>query len=124
VIITISLVSVVLFLLAFSLLRIVPVATGATKTALEAVSAMRDPSLDDEAREKTIQNFSISLFGSFFSILIRSIAALLTAAVPIYAADKLEFVVAADVTDFLSRWDIIIILTLVICTGWYIKSRL
>jgi hypothetical protein len=85
---------------------------------------MRDTSLNDEAREKAIQGFSINLFGSFFSILIRSIAALLSAALPIYISDKLGFVVAENVTEFLSRWDVIIILSLVICTGWYFKNKL
>ena len=85
---------------------------------------MRDPSLDDASREKSIQKFSINLFGSFASILIRSIATLLLAALPVYIADQLGVVKASEVTDFLSRWDVIVILTLVICAGWFLKSRL
>lgn len=123
-IIAIALTSVVIFLLAFAVLGIIPVASNATRTAREAVATLRDPALDDEAREKSIQKYSISLFGSFASILIRSIAALLFAALPVYAADRLDFAAADEVTQFLSRWDVIVLLSAVICTGWYLKSRL
>ena len=84
---------------------------------------MRDPGLDEEAREKAVQAAALKLFGAFGSILIRSALALIAAAVPILAADAAGIAAEPAVTGFLSRWEVILALTVIITLGWVLARR-
>lgn len=121
--ILVALLSVSLFLIAFWRLKITRVGTDAIKTANSAVATMKDKSLDDEAREKAIQGASIKLFKSFFSILIRSALALAVSFLPIYLAHLSGLAAMDDVIGFLSRWDVIVIISVVIIGGYFILGR-
>ncbi len=122
--ILVALVSVAAFLGAFVALRLVPVALAATHTAQSAMAAMRDPALDDLAREKAMQQASVSLFKAFGSILIRFVLTLIAAAIPVYGADLLGLVSADAVIGWLSRWDVIIGLSVIMIAAWVLKARL
>ena len=67
-----ALASIGFFIGAFWVLGIARLGAGVLVIANGAIAAMRDNSLDDEVREKTVQHASIQLIGAFFSILVRS----------------------------------------------------
>jgi hypothetical protein len=119
-----GLVSVAVFMAAFFLVGILPAAQGAIATARGALAAMRNPGLDDLAREKAVQKASLGLFAGFGSILLRSLAALALAYLPILAADALGLAPEAEVADFLSRLDVIAALSVVITLLWVLAGRL
>ena len=121
---SVTLISVVIFVLAFAVLRIVPVARGAIATATGAVQVMRNPTLDDDARERAVQKASISLFGAFASILLRFVATLVFAAMPIWVADVLGIVSAEAVIAYLSRIDVIVVLSVVMVAIWVLWAQL
>ena len=116
--------SIVLFLIALWLLRLVPVASGAIATAQGAMAAMRDPALDDAAREKAVQAASLRLMGSFASIVVRGALSLGVSLLPIWLADVTGLASGAAVIDFLSRWDVIIIASVVIVAGYVVRIKL
>jgi hypothetical protein len=122
-IILVALLSIFFFLVSFWWLKITRVGTQAIKTAQSAMETMRDKSLDDEAREKAIQGASIKLFTAFFSILIRSAAALAISFLPIYLAHWTGLATIDAVIGFLSRWDVIVIVSAVILGGYFILGR-
>jgi len=116
--------SILLFLVALWLLRLVPTAAGALATAQGAVAAMRDPALDDMAREKAVQAASLRLMGAFASIVARGALSLGASLLPIWLADLTGLAAVGAVIDFLSRWDVIVIATVVILAGYVIRVRL
>lgn len=123
-IVVVSLISIVLFLVAFWSVRVIPIAAGVLSTAQGVIHVVRDPTLDDEVREKAVQRASVQLFGAFFSILLRSIAALAAAVAPIYLADFMDLAPRMEVMVFLARWDVIIGATVIICGVYYAVARL
>lgn len=123
-IVVVSLVSIALFLVAFWSVRVIPVAVGVLSTAQGAIDVVRDPTVDDDAREKAVQRASLQLLGAFISILLRSIAALAAAFAPIYLADLMDLAPSEGVMVFLARWDVILGATIVICVLYYAKARL
>ena len=110
----VSVISIIVFLVAFAATGIVAKCSGAIAVARGALATMTDPSVADLEREDKIQRASITLFGLFFSILIRSLVTLGSAAIPIWVADKLELATAAETLAFLMRWDVIVLSTLII----------
>jgi hypothetical protein len=118
-----GLLSVAAFMAAFLAVRIVPAAAAAIATAHGAVAAMRDPSLDDLARERAAQRASLRLFGAFGGILLRSALALAAAFLPVLAADASGIAPEAAVTGFLMRWDVIVVLTVLVTAGWLLAWR-
>ncbi len=111
------------FVLALSALRLIPTAKYAVEIASGAVTAMRDPDLDEDTRETAVQRASLRLFGCFGQILWRFLAILLISAIPILAANALGIADAEAVTDWLLRWDVIIILSISLIAIWGLKGR-
>ena len=74
--ISLTAISVAVFMLAFWQLGIVGVARSAIETLTGAVAAIKDPALDDYAREKAAQAAGLKLIRSAVSILIRSLVIL------------------------------------------------
>lgn len=100
------------------------VGAGVLVIAKGAVAAMHDKSLDDEVREKAVQRASIQLIGAFFSILVRSALAFLASFLPIWIASLAGLATIEDVLRYLSRWDVIVIASVVITAGYVIWMRL
>lgn len=119
-----ALLSVVVFVLVFRFAGILGVAQGAMRAATRALETARDPSKDDDAKERAAREGSIALFRAFFSILVRSAVVLAAAAAPIFAADALGLARADAVTAMLSRWDVALGIALVLTAGWWAKERL
>jgi hypothetical protein len=120
----IGVVSIGVFLVALWLLRLVPAAAKAVATALSATETMRDENADDAAREKAAQAAALSLLGSFFSILIRGTLAIGLSAVPIWLGDLAGMAPFDAAIAFLSRWDVIVVSSIVIIIGYTVGSRL
>lgn len=123
-IIAIACTSILAFLVAFRFLGIIPVASRAIGTAREAGSVMRDPNLDDDAKEAAVQKASLSLFKSFGSLVVRVVLLLLSAFLPIFLADMFGLVPDEAVIGFLLRWDVLVITSVVIIGAVYLGKRL
>lgn len=90
----------------------------------QAMSVMRDPALDDEAREKAVQQASIQLFGSFFGLAFRFAAAIAGATLPLWLADLSGWIPFAESIAFLSRIDVLVITTGVMLALWWMARAL
>jgi hypothetical protein len=116
--------SVILFtmgLWAFGVLRVGAQALG---TARGSLATLRDPRLDDTAREQAVQAASLRLFGAFFSILLRTALVLLAAALPLGLAGLAGLAAPEAVVAFLLRWDVIALTTLAMLAGYVVWRRL
>jgi hypothetical protein len=116
--------SIGIFIVAFGLLGIAKMGTGVLVVAKNALAAIHDKNLDDEASEKVVRRASIQLIGAFFSILFRSTLALLAAFVPIWVSGLTGLAASKDVLDYLSRWDVIMAASLVLVSGYFVWMRI
>jgi hypothetical protein len=116
--------SIVVFICALQMFGVVRVASKALVISQEAMAVLRDDSFDDRKREKELQQGALKLFGAFISISIRSMLTLSASFVPIWFASYAGFVKIEDVIRYLSRWDVIVITTVIIVTGCVIWVRL
>lgn len=119
----IALLSLAAFMAVLGLSGIVPLARRAIGTATAAAAALRDPALDDAAREKASQAAAIALFGAFAGLLLRSALALGAAALPLLAADAAGLLPLDAAIGFLSRWDVILVLSLAGIALWIAGAR-
>jgi hypothetical protein len=120
----VALISVAVFLAAFFRSGLVGVALEALAVMQQAVAAIRDPALDDAAREKTARAASLRLLGALGSILLRSFVVLAACAVPVVLADLAGLAPRDAVAAFLARWDVIVGLSVLITLGWIVGRRL
>lgn len=116
--------AVAVFAVALSRLGVVKAASGAVAISRDTMGVMRDPHLDDRARENAVQRASLRLMGACFSILYRSILAVLLSLAPVWVFSALGLLTFAQVLEFLSRWDVIVIVTVVMLAGYGISKRL
>ena len=116
-------ISVAVFMLAFWKLAIVASARSAIAIMQNAVGVMRDPSLDDLAREKAVQAASLKLVRQAFSIIVRSVLALAAAFVPLILADQFGLAPLSASLEYLARWDVIIVVSIVVLFIWILGAR-
>jgi hypothetical protein len=116
--------SICAFLVALWLVGVIPASAGAVAIARDALSVLRDAELDDAAREKAVQRASVRLLTTFFSILARGAAAIGASLVPIWLADVAGIAPSDHVIEFLARWDVIAIASVVIVIGYLVRVRL
>ena len=114
------------FLLAVALDRVgvVRIATAAMGTAQVAMATMQDGSLDDLAREQAMQRASIRLLGLFVSIVGRVALAFVISIIPVAIADRAGVASSVSVIAFLSRLDVILIVSVAMIVGYLIRIRL
>jgi hypothetical protein len=112
------------FVAACYALRLVAVARRIVETARQSVKTMRDPAVDDEAKEKAAQQAAIALFGGFLSITLRSLVAVLASAAVVYAADLVGFVPAPVAIDLLASWEFIVATTAVLTAAYVVVARM
>lgn len=112
-VVTASLV-VVAFLVVCLALRIVEVARRINRTAGGALAAMRDPALDDDAKERAARAAAIGLLGGFWAIVWRALLALAASAALVLIADRLSLAPADAVMRRLESWPFIITATVVL----------
>ncbi len=120
----VALTSIAIFMVGLWLFGVVRTGSGVLATTREALAVIKDESLDDEARERAVQRASLGLFKAFGSIVVRSALALLSAIVPLWLADALGLAEMEAVVAYMSRWDVIIVVTVVLTVGWYLKAKL
>ena len=123
-IVGVAVAAILAFVIVFWKAGVVGAAQKAITTASYAGKVMSNNALDDDTKEKEIQKSAISLLGSVFSIAWRSVVSLAATAVPIYGAEAAGLVSADAVIDFLSRWDVIIIVSVVMIIGYLVGRRL
>jgi hypothetical protein len=116
--------AVAVFAVAFWQLGVIRAASGAIAISRDSMGVMRDPQLDERARERAMQQASLRLIGACASILFRSLIAVLLSLVPIWAFSALGIVTFDQVLTFLSRWDVIAIVTVIMLAGYGLKKRL
>lgn len=115
--------SIGIFLLVFWLVGVVSTARRAIATTRNAVQAMRNPALDELARERAVQAAAIRLVVASGSLVLRSLLALAAAFIPILAADWVGIVSQAAMLAFMERWDVIVIATVVVTLGYVVGLR-
>jgi hypothetical protein len=119
-----ALATVAVFAVALWRLGVVNAASGAIAISRDTMGIMRDPHLDERAREQAVQRASLRLIGACGSILLRSALAVLVSLVPVWAFSALGFVTFGQVMEFLSRWDVVVIVTVVMLAGYGMWKRL
>lgn len=112
------------FAVAFALLRVAAWAGESLAVAGRAHAALRDPALDDGARERAAQTAARRLFYVGGVISVRTAVALAAAAVPLVLADGLGVVPATTVAGFLMRLDVILIAGVALVALWLLRRRL
>ena len=120
----ITAVSILCFMIAFWLVGIVPVAREAIATVRTAMASMRDPALDDLAREKAAQSAALRMIRFSGALILRSLLALAAAAVPIFAADALGLAPAERSLAFMARWDVILVASVAVLALYFALRRL
>ena len=116
--------TIVAFLIGFRFSGVVPAAARALGTARAASTVMRSSALPDEDKEAAVRKAGLSLLGSTLSILLRSLAALLAALVPILLADMVGLADSGAILAFLARWDVILGASAVVTAIWLIGGSL
>jgi hypothetical protein len=124
VIVFVAVLSIAAFLAAFGLLRIAAVAGASIRTSQAAAAAMRDPALDDRARERAVQAASLRLLGQFLSLLMRGALAVSASLVPIAAASAMDLAPADAVLAFLMHWPAWLLATAMGGAAWFAGTRL
>jgi hypothetical protein len=112
------------FIVVCHAMRIVTVTRQALGTARGGMAAMRDPALDDEAKERAAKRAAIGLFGGFFSITLRSLVAVLASAAAIYAADITGLAPAPGTIALLASWEFLSATALVLPAAYLMVGRL
>jgi hypothetical protein len=92
-------------------------------TTRRAAATMRDPALDERAREKAVQRASLVLMAGFGSIVVRAALALAAALLPVWIASRGGLAPAAGVFHFLSRWDVILATSAAMVGGYVLVLR-
>jgi hypothetical protein len=115
--------SVAVFMLAFWRLEVVVSARSAIAIMQNAIGTMRDPYLDELAREKAVQSASLKLVREAFSLIVRSALALAAAFIPLVLADQFGLAPLSATLEYLGRWDVIIVLSIVSLSIWVAGGR-
>ena len=123
-IVAIAIATLAIFAVALWVSGVMRVSTGVLSTTRNAAAIMRDPALDDMAREKAIQRASLKLFADFGSILLRGAISLAVSFAPIWLADVTGVASSRAVIDFLSRVDVIVVASILMVAGYVLRVRM
>lgn len=116
--------SIAVFINALWVFGVVQVSSGVLVSTKDAVAVMRDESLDDTVREKAVRRASLQLLGAFMSILLRSALAFAASFLPIWLATLAGLVKTEEIFQYLARWDVILISSIIIAIGYFIWIRI
>lgn len=117
-------VAVAAFAAAFSASGLVAVARRAAAAANDSMRVLADPSLDDTAKEQRARAASLQLFGAFGSIALRSAVVLLAPLAALWLFDVFGLVPLGAALDFLVRWDVLVVATVLGVGIWWIAEKL
>ena len=76
------------------------------------------------AHQRAVQSAGLSLLGFSANLFLLSIVALAVAFLPILLADAAGIASQEATLDFMMRWDVIIVASVVITIGWVLGKRL
>lgn len=109
-----AILAVALFVVAFRMAGIVPIAADVVAVSRRAAAVMADRDLDDDAKERQIRAASKGLMVSFLQICLRTAVVLAAPAVCLYAGSLAGLIDLAAVSETLLRWEFILLSTLAI----------
>jgi hypothetical protein len=104
----------VAFLAGLAFSGLVPAAMTAIRISNAAMRTIRDPVLDDEAKEKLVQRAALDLLVASLSIAIRVAAALCLPALVVFFAELAGLAGQAEVYTLMLTWEFIIGSTVVL----------
>jgi len=124
VIVAIAITTLAILAVALWVSGVMRVSVGVLAMTQNAAAVMRDPALDDMAREKAMQRASLKLLADFGSILLRGGISLAVSFAPIWLADVTGMASSRAVMDFLSRVDVIVVASIVMIAGYVFRVRM
>lgn len=116
--------SILVFVLAISRSGLVAVCSAVLSEVRRATRALRDPALDDLAKQHLARRAAARLFGFSMSILLRGALVLGLALVPVGAADLAGLAPARSVLDWMVRPEVIVVTSVVLMAGYFAGRRL
>lgn len=90
----------------------------------QIASVLRDPQLDDLVKEAAAQRGAFQLLIGFCSIAGRGALACLLSLVPVWIADATGLARREAVLDYLSRWDVLVVASVVLTAAYLVGARL
>jgi hypothetical protein len=123
VILAIVIIALVVFAGAFWLSGVTGVARETLMTAKRAAMAMRDPGLDDSARESTARRAALRLGALFTSMMIRTAIVVASALTPIWLAGASGVADADSVAAALAGWQTGVVATLAAVGAYLFWTR-
>lgn len=114
---------VLLFVIVFSATRLSASFSQVSQVANAAIAAFRNPQLDDDAKERIARQASFTLFRKALDIVLKAILTLTSAAAPFWAANALNLATLNDTIAFASRWDVLVVTTVVMIGAWLAWRR-
>ncbi|MFC1597317.1 hypothetical protein ACFL5Q_05180 [Planctomycetota bacterium] len=93
------------------------------ETARHAVAVLRNPEMDDDAKEAAMQRYALNLFGLFFVLLFGSALAILTPVGIVYLLDLAELLSLSSVLETTLSWDFIAATTALSLVIWWLMRR-
>lgn len=121
--VTVAMVAVLVFVLAFRRSGIVSVAQHALQVTSHSTRVVMSRDLDDEIKEQEARKAAVDLLSSALSICWRTVLVLLASVAPIYGADAVGLVDAGAVISLLSRWDVIVVVSVVMVIAYVLIQR-
>ena len=97
--------SILVFFGALWLMGVVPIAGEVLATTHRTAAIMRDPGLDERAREKAVQRAAVRLLADAASLLARGFVAIAASGIPIWLAHVSGQATTEDVFRVLSGWE-------------------
>jgi hypothetical protein len=121
--VVIYLCGVALFVVAFALTRLSESFGSVTRIAGEAARAIRNPALDDDAKERIARQSSAQLLIQGLLIVAKAALVLVATALPFWIADVLSITPIEESFAFAARWDVLVITTVVMLLAWFAWHR-
>ena len=111
--------AILVFVVAFERFGVTRAAVRAVDTTRAVARLLREPTLDDNMKERVLRQASLSLAGGFFSIGIRGLGALAASVLPLLAFELIGLADFAAVVSWLAGWEVIILVSVGIAL-WYL----
>ena len=111
------------FAMALDRFRVFPIARRAIQAASDASRMMRDKSVEDDEKERSVRAASFVLFQSFGSITLRSVAALAVSFLPVILLQIADVVHLSAVNRLLMSWSGLLLASGTVVVVQFAKSR-
>lgn len=112
------------FMVALEKLGVLEVAADAIRTSRTAVAVVRDRTLSDEEKERSVQAASVTLVKGFVSIGVRTVLAAGLFVLILLAFDLPGIASLGAVTDWLATWEGVVGMTALVVVWILVRRRL